>query len=92
MLTIDIRFNKMNATYSEPNKNTDTNSELYLLLIVIKLSIFIVLMIGKGLLHLYTCHNEKIINKHDKASIARLQKLATKTGHDLEAGLSAQQQ
>lgn len=88
MFTISIRVDTMNVTSEEVNQNPTANSELYLLLITIKLSIFMALKIGQALVHLYSCHNKRVIDKHHNTSIARLQKITSKAGDNLEAGLS----
>lgn len=43
------------------------NSEFYLLLIVIKLTLLISAKIIKGIIKLYQYHNEKVIRTHTKA-------------------------
>lgn len=90
MLVVNIRFDTMNTTATEVSQKTTTNSEFYLLIIMIKLTIFMILKVGKTVLHLYSWHNKKVIDKHHNASIARLRKITSRTGDNLEAGLSGQ--
>lgn len=86
MFSLTIQFDTMNSTSVELNKNSTSNCELYLLVIVIKLSILMAAKIGQVLVRLYTLHNERVIDKHNSASVARLRKLTSKTSDDLEAG------
>lgn len=91
MLSIVIRYDKMNETRStklnqEPESN---NSEFYLLIIMIKLSILIALKIGRALARLYKLHNKKVIDRHDSTTITRLKELTTRIGN-CENGLQTQ--
>lgn len=91
MLSIVIRYDKMNETQTtelnqEPLNN---NSEFYLLIIMIKLSILITVKIGQALVRLYRLHNKKVIDRHDSTTIARLKELTTKVGN-CENGLQIQ--
>lgn len=61
--------------------------ELYLLIIVIKLTILISTKIIKTLIKVYGMHNKRIINQHNKMSIEKLQnKLQNNNRSDPEAG------
>lgn len=84
MVSIDIviKYDKMNSTQSmesnqEPVKN---NSELYLLIIIIKLSILLISKIGQALVCLYKMHNRKVIEQHNSTTIAKLRELTSKIG------------
>lgn len=74
----------------EVNDKSTTNIELYLLLIVIKLSIAIAFKVIQGVIHLYSRHNKRII-KHHNTQIAKIQRITSAASENLEAGLSGQQ-
>lgn len=79
----------INRTVSEKmDTKTDeksNNGEFYLLIIVIKLSILMAAKIGQVLVNLYGAHNKRIINKHNKTSIAKLEKSSKKNPSEAEA-------
>lgn len=56
------------------NETKLQNVELYLLIIVVKLSIFMGIKILKACLKAYHFHNDKVINRHNKSSIEELAK------------------
>lgn len=86
MCSVVIDFTTMNHTSTELSQSsTSGSSEFYLLLIVVKLSVLLFLKVGRVLVRFYELHNKRVITKHDEASIARLQKLFSKTSDDLQA-------
>lgn len=88
MFTISISCTTMNSTSKEPDRNPTINSELYMLIIVIKLSIFMAFKIGRSLVQIYSCHKKSIIDKHNRITIAKLQRMTAKANDNLEAGMS----
>lgn len=87
MLSIAIRFDNMNATSTGPiHEPVNSNGEFYLLLIVIKLSILIASKIIQASVHLYKLHNKKVIESHDRSTVARIKGLIPNNG-DGERGL-----
>lgn len=69
-----------------PIQDSTTNCELYLLIILIKISILMVVAIVRMFARLCVLHNKRVIDKYNRATIAKLQFLSRKAG-DLEAGL-----
>lgn len=64
----------MNTTNIEKHTVQNEQVELYLLLIVIKLTIFFSIKVLKSCAEIYRAHNKKVINKHNKTTIAKLAK------------------
>lgn len=87
MLLISISCDTMNSTSQETNQSSTTNSDLYLLIIVIKLSIFVALKIGQTLMHLYSWHEKRVIDKHNRITVAKLQEITSRANDNLETGL-----
>lgn len=82
MLEVTVRYNTMNVTTEDIPVNPTSNSEFYLLVIMIKLAILLALKICQTCANLYTTHNKRVIDKFNKRSIKKLQKARD----DLEAG------
>lgn len=71
-----LTFTKMNNTVIENASGKSENCELYLLVIVIKLTVLISTKIIKYLMKLYDIHNKRVINQHNKTSIEKMQNKA----------------
>lgn len=74
----------MNTTNIENHTAQHEKIELYLLLIVVKLTIFFAIKTVKSCVEIYKAHNKKVIHKHNKTSIAKMvkQKDASRSNSD----------
>lgn len=72
----------------EVNPIPKNNNELYLFLILIKVSIIMTVKVCQTLVNLYSYHNKKILDKHYGTSIKQLRKITLRAIDDLEAGLT----
>lgn len=73
MSTIAIEI-KMNNTVIEQQVRSSDKTELYILIILIKLTVFALLKIAKACANAYTSHNQRVIHRHNKTSIAEMQR------------------
>lgn len=62
----------MNTTNIENKNFNNEKIELYLFLLVVKISLLIGIKVAKACVAAYKMHNNKIINKHNKSSITKL--------------------
>lgn len=89
MFSLTKRCDTMDGTSEELYFSLNSNSEFYLLLIVVKLAILMVFTIGQAIVRLYAHHNKRVVDRYNRASVAaRILKLTSKICDDLEAGPS----
>lgn len=84
MLSVTFQFNTMNTTDVEMGKKTRSNSEVYLLLIVVKLTVLVIFKLIRICAAAYTVHNRSVVRKHNNTVLEHLQRRAI--SRDVEMG------